>query len=97
MSPLAVMPKPSVSGMESLDNLTDKTKRFLFEVESEEEALSKKRQELSDEKARRDALLQRNSQLQAVIKDLESRRDVFDQKVTTLIDALGEIPLREIS
>ncbi|REJ76138.1 MAG: hypothetical protein DWQ47_11010 [Acidobacteria bacterium] len=83
--------------MESLDNLTDKTKRFLFEVESEEEALSKKRQELSDEKARRDALLQRNSQLQAVIKDLESRRDVFDQKVTTLIDALGEIPLREIS
>lgn len=91
------MPKPSVSGMESLDHLTDKTKRFLFEIEDEEAKLREKRQLLTDERERRDALLERNRQLQAMIADLENRRNQFDDKVTTLIDALGEIPLREIS
>ncbi len=91
------MPNPSVSGMESLDNLTDKTKRFLFEVEDEEKALREKRQLVNDEKVKRDSLLERNRQLNAIIADLESRRDRFDNKVSTLIDALGEVPFREIS
>ena len=91
------MPKPSVSGMESLDNLTDKTKRFLFEMQDQERELKGRRQELDRERATRDALLERNRQLEAIISDLESRRSMFDDKVSTLIDALGEVPLREIS
>ncbi|MCO6509753.1 MAG: hypothetical protein J5I65_03090 [Aridibacter famidurans] len=91
------MPKPSVSGMESLDHLTDKTKRFLFEVQDEEGKLKEKQQMLSDTKSERDSLLERNRQLRKMIGDLEDRRTEFDEKVTTLIDALGEIPLREIS
>ena len=90
------MPKPSVSGMESLDNLTDKTKRFLFEIGDEENRLKERRQALDETKAERDALLERNRQLEAIISDLESRRSLFDDKVTTLIDALGEVPLRDI-
>ncbi|QQS40337.1 MAG: hypothetical protein IPM63_13340 [Acidobacteriota bacterium] len=91
------MPKTAVSGMESLDHLTDKTKRFLFEVEDEEGRLKKRKQVLLDIRAERDALLERNRQLSKMIGDLEERRTEFDEKVTTLIDALGEIPLREIS
>ncbi|MDX1473996.1 MAG: hypothetical protein R3309_07485, partial [Reinekea sp.] len=83
--------------MESLDHLTDKTKRFLFEVEDEEKRLQEQRNLLADERAKRDALVERNRQLRAMIDDLENRRSQFDDKVTTLIDALGEIPLREIS
>lgn len=91
------MPKPSVSGMESLDNLTDKTKLFLLEMNDREKELVEKRRMLADERAKRDALLERNRQLTAMIDELESRRSRFDDKVTTLIDALGEVPLREIS
>lgn len=83
--------------MESLDNLTDKTKRFLFEMQDRERELEGRRQELAKEKSFRDALLERNRQLEAMISELESRRDMFDDKVSTLIDALGEVPLREIS
>ena len=82
--------------MESLDNLTDKTKRFLFEIGDEENRLKERRQALDETKAERDALLERNRQLEAIISDLESRRSLFDDKVTTLIDALGEVPLRDI-
>lgn len=91
------MPKSAVSGMESLDHLTDKTKRFLFEVQDEEGRLKEKQQALSDARAERDSLLERNRQLRKMIGGLEERRTEFDEKVTTLIDALGEIPLREIS
>lgn len=91
------MPKSAVSGMESLDHLTDKTKRFLFEVQDEEGRLKEKQQALSDARAERDSLLERNRQLRKIIGGLEERRTEFDEKVTTLIDALGEIPLREIS
>ncbi|HUF05119.1 MAG TPA: hypothetical protein VMM38_13215 [Aridibacter sp.] len=91
------MPKTSVSGMESLDHLTDKTKRFLFEIEDEEGRLKEKHRLLSERRSERDALLERNRQLRKMIGDLEERRTEFDEKVNTLIDALGEIPLREIS
>jgi len=91
------MSKPSVSGLESLDNLTDKTKRFLFEIRDEEKQLDEKRLLLADERETRDILLERNRQLTALVDDLESRRSSFDDKVTTLIEALGEIPLRDIS
>jgi uncharacterized coiled-coil DUF342 family protein len=91
------MPNPAVSGMESLQHLTDKTQRFLLAACEEE----KRREELlaliEKEKAGRDALSERNRRLQATIAEFESRRNSFDDKVTTLIDALGEIPLREIS
>lgn len=83
--------------MESLDNLTDKTKLFLLEMDAREKELAEKRQLLADEKATLDSLLERNRQLTAMIDELESRRSRFDDKVTTLIDALGEVPLREIS
>lgn len=83
--------------MESLDNLTDKTKRFLLEMNDREKELAEKRQLLADERTKRDVLLERNRQLTAMIDDLESRRSLFDDKVTTLIDALGEVPLRDIS
>lgn len=82
--------------MESLDNLTDKTKRFLFEIGDEENRLKERRQELEKTKAEMEALVERNRQLEAIISDLESRRSRFDDKVTTLIDALGEVPLRDI-
>lgn len=82
--------------MESLDNLTDKTKRFLFEIGDEETRLKERRQMLEETKAERDTLLERHRQLEAIIRDLESRRSLFDDKVTTLIDALGEVPLRDI-
>jgi len=82
--------------MESLDNLTDKTKRFLFEIGDEENRLKERRQELEKTKAEMEALVERNRQLEAIIGDLESRRSRFDDKVTTLIDALGEVPLRDI-
>jgi uncharacterized coiled-coil DUF342 family protein len=91
------MPNPAVSGMESLDHLTDKTQRFLLAAREEE----KRRKELlalvEKERQERDSLLERNRRLQTTIAEFESRRNNFDDKVTTLIDALGEIPLREIS
>jgi len=91
------MPDPVVSGMESLENLTDKTQRFLIAARDEERRRDELLAELETERARRDLLLERHRQLKGSVADLESRRERFDDKVTNLIDALGEIPLRDIS
>ena len=83
--------------MESLENLTDKTQRFLIAARDEEKRRDELLAELEIERARRDLLLERHRQLDSSVADLESRRSKFDDKVTNLIDALGEIPLRDIS
>lgn len=90
------MSDPHVSGMESLDNLTDKTQRFLIVARDEGKRRNELLAELKTARAKRDLLLERHRELESSIADLESRRTTFDDKVTTLIDALGEIPLRDI-
>lgn len=91
------MPNPAVSGMESLQHLTDKAQRFLLAAREDKKRRKELLSLIEKEKAGRDALLERNRRLETTIVELESRRNRFDDKVTTLIDALGEVPLREIS
>lgn len=91
------MPKTNVSGMESFDHLTDKTQRFLLMMDKEESRRRDLLETLDRVREERDELLARQTRLEAVIADLESRRSTFDDKVTTLLDALDEFPLREIS
>ena len=91
------MPNPAVSGMESLENLTDKTQRFLIAARDEKKRRDELQTELDAEQETLDVLLERRRQLEATVAELESRRAHFDDKVTNLIDAIGEIPLREIS
>lgn len=83
--------------MESLQHLTDKAQRFLLAAREDKKRRKELLSLIEKEKAGRDALLERNRRLETTIVELESRRNRFDDKVTTLIDALGEVPLREIS
>lgn len=83
--------------MEIFDHLTDKTKRFLILMNEEDNHLEDLRAQLKRERETRDRLLEKREQLITTISELEERRDTFDDKVTNLIDALGDIPLGELS
>ena len=89
------MPNPAVSGMETFDHLTDKAQRFLFLMQDERSRLEELRGRLLIEQQRRDELAEKRTRLLGAISELEARRSSFDDKVTTLIDALGDVPIRK--
>jgi len=78
--------------MEIFDHLTDKTKRFLIQMNEEDNVLDDLKAEIEREKQARERLLQERAKLLETIAELEDRRDSFDDRVSTLISALSDFP-----
>jgi len=80
-------------GLEKLEFLTDKAKRLVFQLESDEKKLEQLRRDMLAVSGKRKELEQINRDLKTKLSSLQSDREKVDEKITKLLGAIGELPL----
>ncbi len=80
-------------GLEKLEFLTDKAKRFISQLESEEKGLMKLRDDLRATARKRKELEEIKQGLKTKLASLQSDREKVDEKISKILNAIGELPL----
>ncbi len=80
-------------GLEKLEFLTDKAKRLVFQLESDEEGLEKLRKDMLAVSRKRKELAETNRDLKTKLSSLQSDREKVEEKITKLLGAIGDLPL----
>ncbi len=80
-------------GLEKLEFLTDKAKRLISQLESDEKDLAKLRDDMRAAARKRKELEEIKLGLKTKLASLQSDRERVDEKISKILNAIGELPL----
>ena len=81
------------NGLEKLEFLTDKAKRFVFQLEADEEILAQLREEMRQAARKRKELSEINRGLKTKLSKLTEDREKVEERIGKLLSAIGELTI----